>query len=168
MRIRNALSTDLIEIVNIYNSTIPDRMATADLQAISVESRLDWLANRDFRYRPVWVIEKVNGDRGDLPILGWLSFNDFYGRPAYQHTAELSIYVALQSRHQGVGSYLLQQAIATCPQLQIRVLLGFIFAHNQPSLNLFQKYDFVQWGKLPQVARLAQQNQDLIILGKKI
>ncbi len=168
MHIRNALITDLIEIVNIYNSTIPDRLATADLTAISVESRLDWFRNRDFRYRPIWVIEKKNPNQDDSRILGWLSFNDFYGRPAYQQTAELSIYVAAKNRHQGVGSYLLQQAIAACPQLQIKVLLGFVFAHNKPSLKLLQKYDFVEWGKLPQVAKLTQQDQDLIILGKKI
>ena len=165
MYIREALSTDLSEIVNIYNSTISDRMATADLTKISVKSRLDWLKNRDFRFRPVWVIEK---QQGDSQILGWLSFNDFYGRPAYQQTAELSIYIAWEHRHQGIGSYLLEQAIATCPKLRIKVLLGFIFAHNKPSLKLFQKYDFVQWGKLPQVAKLDQQDHDLIILGKTI
>lgn len=168
MYIREALSKDLIEIVNIYNSTISDHIATADLTEISVESRLDWLENRDFRFRPVWVIERSNRKQEDSKILGWLSLNDFYGRPAYQHTAELSIYVASENRHQGVGSYLLQHAIAACPQLQIKVLLGFIFAHNQPSLKLFQKYDFVQWGKLPQVAKLSQKDQDLIILGKTI
>lgn len=168
MRTRNASSEDLIEIVNIYNSTISEQMATADLKPISVASRVDWLANRDFRYRPVWVIERKDLEPGNTEILGWLSFNDFYGRPAYQHTAEISIYVAIEKRQQGVGSYLLQQAIAACPQLQIKILLGFIFAHNKPSLQLFEKYGFVQWGKLPQVAKLAQGNQDLIIMGKKI
>ncbi len=168
MHIRNALSKDLIEIVNIYNSTISAHMATADLREITVESRVDWLKNRDFRFRPVWVIEKQKQSQEGSPILGWLSFNDFYGRPAYQQTAELSIYIAPENRQQGLGSYLLQQAIATCPQLQIKILLGFIFAHNEPSLRLFQKYNFAQWGKLPQVAKLAHQNQDLIILGKTI
>lgn len=168
MYIRNALSTDLIEIVNIYNSTISDRMATADINEISVESRVNWLENRDFRYRPVWVIESATSDREGANILGWLSFNNFYGRPAYQHTAELSIYVALESRQQGVGSYLLEQAISACPLLQVKVLLGFIFAHNIPSLKLFHKYGFVEWGNLPQVAKLSNQDRDLMILGKAI
>ena len=68
----------------------------------------------------------------------------------------------------GVASQLLDRAIASCPQLQIKILLGFIFAHNQPSLNLFQKYGFEQWGLLPQVAQLNCQEKDLAILGLKI
>ena len=162
MYIRDATETDLTAIVDIYNSTISDRIATADTEPVTVESRLPWLQNRDFRYRPVWVIET------DREIIGWLSFNNFYGRPAYSHTAEISIYVAANHRRRGVASQLLDRAIASCPQLQLKILLGFIFAHNQPSLNLFKNYGFEQWGLLPQVAQLDCQEKDLAILGLKI
>ena len=162
MYIRDATEKDLTAIVDIYNSTISDRMATADTEPVTVESRLSWLQNRDFRYRPVWVIET------DKVIVGWLSFNNFYGRPAYSHTAEISIYVAANYRRRGIGRQLLEKAIAVCPQLQLKILLGFIFAHNKPSLNLFQKYGFVQWGLLPQVAQLDEKEKDLAILGLKI
>ena len=162
MYIRDATEEDLTAIVDIYNSTIGDRIATADTEPITVESRLSWLQNRDFRYRPIWVIET------DKLIVGWLSFNNFYGRPAYSHTAEISIYVAANYRRRGIGNQLLEHAIATCPQLRIKILLGFIFAHNQPSLNLFQKYGFEQWGLLPQVAQLDERERDLAILGLKV
>ena len=162
MDIRNATEKDLTTIVDIYNSTISDRLATADTESVTVESRLSWLQNRDFHYRPIWVMEI------DKVIVGWLSFNNFYGRPAYSHTAEISIYVAANYRRRGVASQLLDRAIATCPQLEIKILLGFIFAHNQPSLNLFKKYGFEQWGLLPQVAQLDFQERDLAILGLKI
>lgn len=162
MYIRDAIEEDLTAIVNIYNSTISDRIATADTEPVTVESRLSWLQNRDFRYRPVWVIET------DKLIVGWLSFNNFYGRPAYSHTAEISIYVAANYRRRGVASQLLDRAIAICPQLQLKILLGFILAHNKPSLNLFQKYGFVQWGLLPQVAQLDEKEKDLVILGLKV
>jgi L-amino acid N-acyltransferase YncA len=163
MYIRDALETDLDTIVQIYNSTISDRIATADTSPITVASRLLWLQNRDFRFRPVWVMETETQE-----VVGWLSFNDFYGRPAYEHTAEISIYVAKNYRRQGVGSKFLEKAIAFCPQLQIKILLGFIFAHNQPSLNLFYNYNFQQWGLLPQAAVLDFQEKDLVILGLKI
>lgn len=162
MYIRDAIEEDLTAIVNIYNSTISDRIATADTEPVTVESRLSWLQNRDFRYRPVWVVET------DKLIVGWLSFNNFYGRPAYSHTAEISIYVAANYRRRGVASQLLDRAIAICPQLQLKILLGFILAHNKPSLNLFQKYGFVQWGLLPQVAQLDEKEKDLVILGLKV
>ena len=163
MNIRDATENDLAAIVEIYNSTISDRMATADTEPITVETRIPWLKNRDFNYRPVWVIETA-----EKQIVGWLSFNNFYGRPAYQHTAEISIYVAETHRRQGIGNQLLQKAIAQADRLQIKILLGFIFAHNQPSLNLFKNYGFQQWGLLPQVAKLDEREQDLVILGLKI
>ncbi|WP_244428526.1 GNAT family N-acetyltransferase [Flavobacterium sp. B17] len=39
---RNADFEDLSKIVQIYNSTIPSRMVTADTEDISVESRIRW------------------------------------------------------------------------------------------------------------------------------
>jgi L-amino acid N-acyltransferase YncA len=39
----------------------------------------------------------------------------------------------------------LSYAIAHSPKLKLTILLGFIFAHNQPSLNLFKRHGFSQW-----------------------
>jgi L-amino acid N-acyltransferase YncA len=47
-------------------------------------------------------------------------------------------------------------------------LLGFIFGHNEPSLQLFYRFGFEKWGHLPNVAELDGIERDLIILGKKI
>ena len=163
MYIRDAQMSDLQAIVEIYNSTISDRLATADTQPITRESRIAWLQNRDFNYRPVWVVETKAQE-----IAAWLSFNNFYGRPAYHHTAEISIYVVQKYRRQSIGSLLLRNAIAKSAQLEIKVLLGFIFAHNQPSINLFKKFGFQLWGQLPQVAQLDNQEKDLAILGLRV
>ncbi|MCC8133486.1 MAG: hypothetical protein LUG96_14305 [Tannerellaceae bacterium] len=39
---RNAIRTDLPEIVAIYNSTVPSRIVTADTKPVTVESRIAW------------------------------------------------------------------------------------------------------------------------------
>lgn len=161
MDIHRAKEADLTAIVNIYNQSIASRMATADTEPITVESRLDWYHNRSVS-RPLWVATTED------KIKGWLSFQNFYGRPAYFHTAEVSIYVATEYHRQGIASQLLEKAIAFCPQLQLTTLLGFIFAHNQPSINLFQNYGFTQWGNLPDVAVLDNCDRSLLILGLKI
>ncbi|MDJ0591438.1 MAG: GNAT family N-acetyltransferase [Pleurocapsa sp. MO_226.B13] len=161
MYIRDAEASDLTAIVDIYNQSIPDRLATADTEPIAVASRLDWYRNRPLN-RPLWVAIK------NEQVAGWLSFQNFYGRPAYLHTAEISIYVANQFQRQGIGSKLLARAIARSPQLQLTTLLGFIFAHNQPSLNLFIRYAFSQWGYLPDLAVLDGVERSLVILGRKI
>jgi L-amino acid N-acyltransferase YncA len=159
--IRDAKIEDLPAIVEIYNSSIPRRMATADLEPVTVSSRLEWFEAHNSR-RPIWTIEV------DDKIGGWLSLRSFYGRAAYQHTAEVSIYVSPDYHRQHLADRLLTHAIVTCPSLDLNTLVGFIFGHNQPSLNLFQKHEFQQWGFLPQIAELDGTERDLVILGRKI
>ncbi|HEY9865392.1 MAG TPA: N-acetyltransferase family protein [Candidatus Obscuribacterales bacterium] len=159
MKIRDAVETDLPAIVEIYNAAIPGRMATADLEMISVESRIPWYHEHQAQTRPIWVIEL------DGKILGWLSFQIFYNRPAYNGTAEVSIYVHPEYQGQGIGKRLLTQAVHHSPSLGLKALLALIFAHNQPSLELFKRLDFEQWGYLPKVADLDGIERDLVIMG---
>jgi L-amino acid N-acyltransferase YncA len=159
---RLARLDDLPQIVAIYNATVAGRMVTADTEPVSVASREDWFHQHQPQHRPLWVCE-ANGC-----IAAWLSFTSFYGRPAYNKTAEISIYVHDAHRRRGLAHYLLTHAIAHAPQLGIDTLLGFIFAHNQPSLELFEKFSFKQWAHLPGVALLDDVEHDLIIVGRKV
>ncbi len=160
--IRQADRQDLPGIVDIYNSTIPSRMVTADTQAVTVAMKEKWFQEHNPHSRPIWIVER-NG-----MLIGWLSFQSFYGRPAYQATAEVSIYVAQERRGGGIGKYLLEKAITACPEYGIQRLLGFIFGHNEPSIQLFTRFGFQIWGNLPGVANLDGVERDLLILGKKI
>ncbi|SFG12611.1 phosphinothricin acetyltransferase [Duganella sp. CF458] len=165
-KFRHRLATldDLPTIVAIYNSTIASREVTADTEPVSVESRLPWFHDHQPARRPLWVIEESGRDG----IIGWISYSNFYGRPAYSGTAEVSIYIDEDWRGKGVGRYALQEAIAFAPQVQVHTVLGFIFGHNQPSLALFAKFGFETWAKLPRVANLDGIERDLIILGKRV
>ena len=158
---RSAARADLAQIVEIYNATVPSRQVTADTEPVSVESRVGWLEDHNPAHRPLWVVD-IDGR-----IAAWLSYSAFYGRPAYDKTAELSVYVHDAFRHRGLGSYLLGQAIAHAPSLKVDTLLGFIFAHNEPSLRLFETFRFDRWGTLPKVARLDGIERDLVIVGRR-
>jgi len=162
MEIRIAEAADLSAIVAIYNAALPGRMATADLEPISVASRWTWFANHIPTRYPLWVAVS----EGD--ILGWVGLQAFYGRPAYQATAEVSLYVDPAAQRRNIGGRLLAWAIQAGPEAGIKTLLGFIFAHNQPSLRLFQKQGFQPWGQLPNVAELDGVERDLIILGRRL
>lgn len=162
MNIRYATLIDLTAIIEIYNATIPGRMATADLEPISVESRLDWFHAHNPGKYPIWVVD-YQGE-----IAGWLSLQEFYRRPAYYKTAEISIYIAQAWQSKGLGKELLRHAIAQCPNLGIYTVLGFIFGHNYPSLKLFTSFGFEQWGCMPKIADLDGIERDLIVLGLRI
>jgi hypothetical protein len=90
---RDATVGDLPAIVAIYNATIPAGMATADTEPVSVDSRQEWFRQHSPEKRPLWVIEDDTGEIG-----GWVSFQSFYGRPAYDGTAEISIYIGETQR----------------------------------------------------------------------
>ncbi len=161
-RHRIALFSDLPAIVAIYNSTVPSRIVTADTEPVTVESRHAWFAEHTPERRPLWVVEQAGR------VIGWLSYSNFYGRPAYSGTAELSIYVDAEARGHGLGRYLLAQAIAFAPEIKVHTLLGFIFGHNEASLGLFDAFSFERWATMPRVATLDGIERDLIIVGKRV
>jgi phosphinothricin acetyltransferase len=170
MSFRHRIATldDLPTIVAIYNSTIASREVTADTEPVSVESRLNWFHEHQPERRPLWVIERADDTSAQPEILGWISYSNFYGRPAYSGTAEVSIYIAQSWRGKGIGRYALTEAIAYAPRIAVHTVLGFIFGHNAPSLALFRKFGFDEWAHFPRVANLDGIERDLIILGKRV
>lgn len=161
--IRYAQESDLPTIVEIYNSTVTSRVVTADTSPVSVSDRLPWFHSHHRDRHPIWVSTTINETQEQ--VTGWLSLSEFYGRPAYAATAELSVYISPHHRRQGIGRALVHHGIVHCPGLSISTLLGFVFAQNQPSMALLQNVGFKQWGFLPQVAQFESHTCDLVILG---
>ena len=132
LKYRNAEQADLARIVEIYNSTVASRLVTADTEPVSIESKQQWFDDHNTEKRPLWVIENFNDE-----IIGWVSLQSFYGRPAYDGTVEISIYLDENQRGKGLGKQILKDCIDKSIQLGVKTLLGYIFAHNEPSIKLF-------------------------------
>lgn len=165
--IRHAELKDLNSIVEIYNLSIPGRLATADTEPVTVESRLEWFHSHK-ENRPLYVVEETLVSTGSTTLIAFLSFKSFYGRPAYSITAEIGIYIHPSYQKKGLGKILLQKAIDSSPELKLENLLGFIFGHNEPSIKLFRNFGFTEWGTLKEVGKMDGKYVDLIIFGKKI
>lgn len=162
--IRLAQNEDLAQIVAIYNSTIASRQVTADLEPISVASRQTWFQAHQRPHRPIYIVE----NQLDHRIVAWGSFSDYYARPAYDGTVEISIYVHSEMRQMGIGRFLLDYMLQQAPKLMIHNVIAIIFAHNHASLRLFEQFGFALWGRLPEVCDMQEMLADVVILGKKI
>ncbi|PNK61818.1 N-acetyltransferase [Psychrobacter sp. FDAARGOS_221] len=159
-----AKQADLEQIVTIYNQSILTKKSTADLIEVTVADRQPWFEMHLQRpIRPIYVLKNDSGT-----VMAWGCFSDFKSRPAYDISAEISIYVHQQYHRRGLASLFLQWMLTQAPQLGIRNILALIFSHNQPSLALFSKFGFETWGTMPQVCDMQTFVADVVMLGKSV
>jgi L-amino acid N-acyltransferase YncA len=145
--IRLAQLDDLPAIVDIYNQSIPSKQSTGDTQPLRVEARITWFREHRPDAHPIFVAA-VGGE-----VAGWCSLSAYRpGRAALRFTCEISYYIALDYHRRGIGTALVEHALAACPSLQIRHLFAIVLEGNQASLRLLEKMGFTQWGYLPRVA----------------
>ena len=66
--------------------------------------------------------------------------------PASRHVADLGLMVAVNARRQGVGTALLEQAVAWAHATGVRKLELHVFPHNEPAILLYERFGFVREG----------------------
>ncbi len=156
--VRDANESDLPAIVDIYNQAIPAGWSTADTRPVTVEERVDWFRKFDPARRPIWVAEM------DGKVVAWISLSSFYaGRPAYDATAEVSMYIATDYHRRGIGKSLKQRLIDRCPKLGITTLISMHFDHNEATRRINTSLGFEQVGHLPEIATVQGRKRGLII-----
>ena len=163
MNIRIANEHDLPQIVEIYNQAVAQIGATADMSPVSVESRLDWFTDHKPDAYPIWVVEQSEC------IGGWCSLSAYRpGRMALCYTAEISYYVQEDHRRKGVASALIQHAIGQCPTLKIKNLFYLLLDVNLPSIRILEKFGFIKWGYMPDVAEFDGKTCGHLIYGRHV
>ena len=104
----------------------------------------------------------------DDQIAGWLSFREFIPRSAYRGTSEVSVYVGEPFRRGGIARRLLEKAIERAPALRLHTLVGLIFAHNEPSLQLFAQLVFNAGACCRESPDSRNVERDLTIVGRHL
>jgi len=163
LQIRLATENDLPAIVAIYNESIPGGWSTADTEPIAVADRIEWFRKFNPAKRPIWVAE------ADGKVIATTYLSSFYGgRPAYDATAEISIYIATGYQRQGLGRRLKEFVIEQCPGLGITTLLSMHFDHNQSTRRINESLGFEQLGHLTEIAFVQGQQRGLVIWALRI
>jgi L-amino acid N-acyltransferase YncA len=161
--IRLARATDLPAIVAVYNEAIATGQSTADTQPVSVEDRRVWFEEHHPDAHPIFVAD-VDG-----LVVGWCSLSAYRpGRQALRFTAEVSYYVAQAHQRRGIGTALLNQAIAACPRLRIKRVFAILLESNAASRELLRSLRFDQWGFLPKVADFDGRETGHVYFGRQV
>ena len=139
MSVRFATLDDAPAVCTIYNQGIDDRVATLETELRDVDERRRWLSARGTRY-PVIVAEA----RGQT--IGWGSLNSFNPRRAYDHVADISVYVERAWRGRGAGRALLGRLVELGRELGFHKLVLACFPTNKPGVALYERMGFVRVG----------------------
>ena len=173
--VQRAKKEDLPAILTIYNQSIAAKQATANLTPVTCAERQDWFDEHlNSATRPIYIVRavvedaEVSVEETVSPIVAWGSFSDLYTRPAYHISTEISIYLHQEYHGQKLGSLLTRWMLTQAPSLGIHNVVALIFAHNQPSLGLFRKLGFEQWGYMPKVCDMEGFIADVVMLGKAV
>jgi L-amino acid N-acyltransferase YncA len=155
--VRGANADDAEPICVIYNEGIEDRLATLETELRTQDERRQWMAARGPRH-PVIVAE------ADGRVVGWASLNAFSPRPAYDHVADLSVYVERGWRGCGVGRTLLERLIAVGREIGYHKLVLSAFPFNPGGMALYERMGFRTVGIYREQGQLDGRWVDTIIM----
>jgi phosphinothricin acetyltransferase len=159
LRIRTATVADAASICRIYNQGIQDRVATLETEERTPDERAEWLQARGPRH-PVLVAEHEGA------VAGWASLNVFNARRAYEHVADLSLYVERGSRGRGVGRQLLDALVLTARELGYHKLVLAAFPWNEAGMRAYRRAGFREVGIYKEQGRLDGRWVDTVVMEK--
>ncbi len=157
--LRFATLEDAAAIAAIYNQGIEDRIATLETELRSADERRQWMAARGSRHPVIVAVQEGS-------VIGWGSLNPFNPRPAYDHVADLSIYVERGRRGKGVGRLLLERLIALARQLDYHKMVLAAFPFNATGMGLYERLGFTTVGVYREQGRLDGEWVDVVVMEK--
>lgn len=157
IRVRPAELSDVGAITEIYNEAVRTLTATFDTEEKTVEEQRGWFESHDERF-PVFVAEM------DEQVVGWACLSRWSERPAYDITAESTVYVREGFRGRGVGKKLKQAGIDQARRLGFHSLIARVAEGSDASLHLNREFGFRSVGTLREVGRKFDRLLDVHIL----
>ena len=124
---------------------------------MTLEQRLVWLDGRS-QTHPVIVAEAAGS------VVGWGSLEVFRARPAYRHTAELSLYVHHEWHRRGIGRALLADLVARARAIGHHALVGGCCSDSTAVIALLEASGFSRVARFPEVGRKFDRWLDVVFL----
>jgi L-amino acid N-acyltransferase YncA len=160
LSIRDAVRGDAASIADVYNQGIEDRVATFETALRSSDERAEWPAARGPRHPVIVAID------GTGALLGWGSINSFSPRAAYDHVADISVYVAREGRGRGVGRALMAALEDRARSAGYHKLVLGVFPTNAAAVRLYEARGFATVGTYHEQGLLDGRWLDVLLMEK--
>lgn len=146
MELRKARIEDLNELLDIYNYEVLNGVSTFDLEPKTLEERSQWFYVHNINNHPLIVAEN------DGCIAGYASLSSYREKEAYKSTVELSLYIAVAYRKQGVATSLMTAILEEAKNDNTtHMIVSVITTGNEGSRRLHEKFGFKFCGVIPEV-----------------
>lgn len=155
--IRLATRDDAEVINGIQNHYVVHSTATFLTEPLTPEQRLAWLDGHSPAH-PVTVAQ-----HGDT-VTGWGLLEVFRGRPAYCHTAELSIYIHPERHRRGIGRAIVDDLVARARALGHHALVGGCCSETTAAIALLEACGFSRVAHFREVGRKFDRWLDVMFL----
>ncbi|MFN7965947.1 MAG: N-acetyltransferase family protein [Acidobacteriota bacterium] len=103
----------------------------------------------------------------DGALLGWGALSPVSHRAVYRGVAEVSVYVSNAARGRGIGGLLLESLIESSENHDLWTLQATIFAENETSLRLHQRFGFRVVGRRERIAQRLGTWHDTVLLERR-
>lgn len=145
--IRPAERRDIPAMTDIYNEQVRSGTATFDLEERSIGNRTAWFEEHTGKY--VLLVYEAEG-----VVAGYASLSRYRVKPAYDSTAELSVYVAPAFRGRGIGHALMEALLARArADESLHTVVSVITEGNTVSCRLHESLGFVHCGTVREAGR---------------
>ncbi|MDQ2982683.1 MAG: GNAT family N-acetyltransferase, partial [Actinomycetota bacterium] len=88
--------------------------------------------------------------------------------PGSPHVADLGLMVAAEYRRRGIGSALLEEAVAWAREVEIEKLELHVFPHNEPAIRLYEDFGFQREGLRRRHYRRGNEYVDAILMAYEV
>lgn len=156
MNIRKAVPQDIKYLLDIYNYEVKHGISTLDLQPKTLEEWKEWFLAHNIENHPLLVAET------DGMVAGYASLSSYREKEAYKTTVELSIYIDVNYRKQGIATALMDSVLQEAQKdKNTHTVVSVITAGNQASKKLHKQFGFEYCGTIREVGMKFGEYRDI-------
>ncbi|MER6159754.1 N-acetyltransferase family protein [Streptomyces sp. NPDC001868] len=150
VQVRPGVETDLGALTDLYNHYVRETPLTFDTAVLTPEERRPWLLSHpeDGPHRLMVAV-----GTGSQRILGYATSSAFRGKPAYDTSVEVSVYLAPDAGGRGVGTLLYEALFEALADEDVHRAYAGIAQPNEASTRLHERFGFRHVGTYREVGR---------------